>query len=484
MRTTQGIRQPADWQQFPVYVCGLLVLVAFVVPVPAAVAGTGPSANAVAADAASEEEADGWKPIAPRDEIRPDFQYMAEGGPDGRGALVIEADQREGLQGTWVKTIPVEGGRTYRFQTMRRTEGIAVPRRTAVVRLIWQDSKGNKVARDEKSFPTYRPGDYPTAEPEYVHDVKELSSGWVEVAGVYAAPKAATQLFVELNYRWEPSGRVEWSMPELKEVPAVVPRIARLATIHLIPVAGKTRAEKCEQFAPLIAEAASKKADLVVLPETLTQVGMGLNYVDAAETIPGPSTSYFGLLAKQHDLYIVAGLVERDGHLVYNTSVLIGPDGNMVGKYRKVTLPRGEVEAGVAPGYEYPVFETRFGRVGMMICYDGFFPEVARELSNAGAEVIAWPVAGCNPMLAQARACENHVWLVSSTYTDVSASWMVSAIFDPAGSIVAQATKFGTVVVHEVDLAKPMYWQSLGDFRAQVPHHRPAEHHEVQLIRK
>ena len=82
--------------------------------------------------------------------------------------------------------------------------------------------------------------------------------------------------------------------------------------------------------------------------------------------------------------------------------MLIGPDGKLVGKYRKVCLPRGEVEGGIAPGSDYPVFATRFGKVGMMVCYDGFFPEVARELTNRGAEVIAWPVWGCNPLLARA----------------------------------------------------------------------------------
>jgi hypothetical protein len=104
--------------------------------------------------------------------------------------------------------------------------------------------------------------------------------------------------------------------------------------------------------------------------------------------VPGPSTAYFGKLAKQHDLYLVVGLVERDGKTLYNTSALIGPDGEMVGKYRKVTLPRGEVEAGITPGREYPVFDTRFGKVGMMICYDGFFPEVARALFEQAAAVL------------------------------------------------------------------------------------------------
>src|SRR6185503_3681285 len=142
-------------------------------------------------------------------------------------------------------------------------------------------------------------------------------------------------------------------------------------------------------------------------------------------------------LAKKHGLYIVAGLVERDAHLIYNVAALVGPDGKLVGKYRKVTLPRGEVEMGVAPGREYPVFETRFGKLGMMVCYDGFFPEVARELANRGAEVIAWPVAGCNPLLAAARACENHVFLVSSSYSDVSMNWTITAIYDQEGHPIA-----------------------------------------------
>ena len=72
--------------------------------------------------------------------------------------------------------------------------------------------------------------------------------------------------------------------------------------------------------------------------------------VETSEPVPGPTTEYFGALAKQHNLYIVLSVFERDGHLVYNTAVALGPDGSLVGKYRKVCLPRGEVAAGVAPG--------------------------------------------------------------------------------------------------------------------------------------
>ncbi len=416
---------------------------------------------------------EGWETRAPRDELRPDFDFLPSGGPNQKGSMVIEHDHREGLDGHFQKVVTIRGGTWYCFSALRSTRNVKSARRSALVRIVWKDAQGKLVSATLDSDRASTFAHPPSAEPEHPRDGATGLDGWTEVGGTYRAPEGAVTATIELHLQWAPLGRIEWSEVQFESCPEPPQRRIRLGSIHFRPT-GTSPMENCRQYAPLIANAAKKKCDLVVLGETVPAVGVSMRPHETAEVIPGPMTNYFAGLARQHAVHVVVSLYERDAHLVYNTAVLIDDQGNLVGKYRKVCLPHAEVENGIAPGDEYPVFDTRLGKIGMMICYDGFFPDVARELTNGGAEVIAWPVWGCNPLLAQARACENHVYIVSSTYMQPKDGWMISAIFDPFGAPIAQADQWGTITFADVDLSRPYIGPyNLGDFGAMLPRHRP-----------
>jgi predicted amidohydrolase len=138
---------------------------------------------------------------------------------------------------------------------------------------------------------------------------------------------------------------------------------------------------------------AAEKAELVLFPELVVHGHCTPNTWDLAEPVPeGPSVRRLAALARQFGLVLCVGLSEKERDIVYNTQVLVGPDG-YIGKQRKLHLSRDEVFH-YKGGRELPVFNIGPCKIGIVICYDNQFPEVARVLSLRGAEVICMPHAG------------------------------------------------------------------------------------------
>jgi len=218
----------------------------------------------------------------------------------------------------------------------------------------------------------------------------------------------------------------------------VEPELITIASVNFSPIHGDAKAT-VEKMSANIVEAAEQGADLVLFPE-LALLGAGScpecaalegpceTHLHSAETVPGRSSDAIAALAREHDLYVIFGLPERDAQdptKLYNAAAVIGPEG-VIGTYRKVHL--GElpwVTEGVAftPGTTLPLFSTRFGPIGVQICYDFWFnPELTRLLALKGARLIMCPVGSfaapgrADSMRATAlsRAQENLVYVAVS----------------------------------------------------------------------
>jgi predicted amidohydrolase len=189
-------------------------------------------------------------------------------------------------------------------------------------------------------------------------------------------------------------------------------------------------------------------------------VGVSGEPDEQAESIPGPTTDLVGEQARRHRSWIAFSMVERDGVDLFNTAVLVDRAGRVAGKYRKVQLPFEEVSRGIAPGSGFPVFATDFGTVGMLICHDASFPEAARELALAGAEVILMPIWGGREALVRARAIENGVHVVTSGYD------YPSEIITPTGEVAAAVpiAQGPAVAIAEIDLSHRFRQDWIGDW--------------------
>lgn len=177
-----------------------------------------------------------------------------------------------------------------------------------------------------------------------------------------------------------------------------------VASVQMEPAIGETAANIARSI-ELVEQAAAQGARLVVLPE-LANTGYMFDSRDEAyalaEAVPeGPSSQAWIALAQRLGIYLVAGIAERAGGRLYNSALVAGPDGYL-GTYRKLHLWGDENLYFEAGDLGLPVFDTELGRIGVAICYDGWFPEVYRLLAVRGADIVAVPTNWV-PMPGQTR---------------------------------------------------------------------------------
>ena len=238
-----------------------------------------------------------------------------------------------------------------------------------------------------------------------------------------------------------------------------------------------------------VAEAAAGGAKLVLLQELHNGPyfcqHQSVDEFDRAEAIPGPSTERLSRLAKQHGVVLVVSLFERRAPgLAHNTAVVFDADGSFRGKYRKMHIPDD-------PGFNekfyftpgdlgFTPIDTSVGRLGVLVCWDQWYPEAARLMALAGADLLLYPTAiGWDPRDTDAEkerqrmawilshrghAVANGLPVLTCNRTGFEASpingpgiqfWGSSAVFGPQGEILAEASRDAAEVLFcEVDLAR------------------------------
>jgi formamidase len=244
-----------------------------------------------------------------------------------------------------------------------------------------------------------------------------------------------------------------------------MPRILTVLGAQVRPVAFD-RDSTLEKFEREVAVATQSfpSADLLVFPELYLAAEDPFTSPDAegyaeevAEPIPGPTSERAGKVAQRAGRFLVAGSIfERADERIFNTALVLAPDGGLVARYRKL-FPWRPWERS-EPGDSFCVFELPgVGRLGLMTCYDGWFPEVARGLALRGAEAIVQPSLTSTPdreeelLLARATAIVNQCFVINVNATSTLGGGRSIAV-DPEGRVLFQAGAGEELILEVMDL--------------------------------
>lgn len=255
----------------------------------------------------------------------------------------------------------------------------------------------------------------------------------------------------------------------------------RLAVVQL--QVGSVKADNLSRARRLVKEAAGQGGEVVLLPECFNSP-YGTGFFSAyAEKIPGESTQLLSEIAKENKVYLVGGSIpEEDEGKLYNSCVVFDPEGKMLLKHRKIHLFDISVPGKIHfqesetlnPGSSLSMFDTPFCKIGVGICYDIRFAELAQLYSREGCQLLVYPGAfnmTTGPahweLLQRARAVDNQVFVATaSPARDETASyvaWGHSTVVSPWGEVISKAGPEEEVIYADIDL------QYLSEIRQQIP---------------
>ena len=223
-------------------------------------------------------------------------------------------------------------------------------------------------------------------------------------------------------------------------------KLVRIATTYW--TAGRlSPAQNLKHACEMADQAALDKADILCLPELFSAEPSWKK----PEPVPGPTTRALAAKARKHKMYIVCPVLQKDGDKVFNSAALLDRRGRVAGIYHKHVPTIGELELGISPGGDVPVFQADFGKVGIAICFDLNFMDIAERLRQQGVQVIFWPSAFEGGALLNQWARHCRAYVASSTHGENA------RILDVTGSVLAEGRWQFPLVTAEVNFDRGVY---------------------------
>jgi predicted amidohydrolase len=265
---------------------------------------------------------------------------------------------------------------------------------------------------------------------------------------------------VRLYFRYSAQGKVWWDEALLEECQPLAPRPVKLAVSW-----GKGDLKYWEQWLDTVG---ASGANIALLPEIFN----GIDDPMQAESEDGPSWKLLASKARQWKMHVSGTVYIRRRDLVFNSAPLFDHHGKLIGAYDKNMLYDPEVDNGATPGQGLPVFQTELGKIGIIICYDSWFPETVQLLALKGAELVLFPNVGYYMQLMHARSADNGVFVAASSENCPAGVWDSAGnqageerpdptCYAPSAILNFQKDEAARWLLVTVDLAKkpsPHYW--------------------------
>lgn len=285
---------------------------------------------------------------------------------------------------------------------------------------------------------------------------KDLAKIYVENNKKFATKKGTRAIRLEIYAISYIKGSIKIKEPSIECLGENKERKVVLASTAIAYNKGtRTLKRNLEETLTSLENAAKEKTDMIVASECFFGRRVwSLPFEEKILSLDGEEINAIRKIAKKHHTYICfsAHIYLENGNPA-NLGVIIGRNGETVGTYAKTHLTMGEIEKGIEPGNEIKVFDLDFGRVGIAICWDLFYPEMVRVLHLKGCEVVLNPTAGFEETRTLERAKECGAYIIASGTQRLSDS----IITDPNGNVIARREKGKDYISCEVDLNKDYY---------------------------